>query len=348
MRDGMRLFAGEPMKNILVTGGAGYIGSHICVELLNQGYGAIVMDNLCNSSKKALARVEEITGKRVKFYEADIREKSAFDEIFTSNDIYGVIHMAGLKAVGESVKEPLAYFDNNIGGTIVLLEAMKKRRVKRMIFSSSATVYDLGGEECLKETSPLGNSTSPYGRTKSVIEQMLTDIYASDNVWSIVMLRYFNPIGAHKSGLIGENPKGIPNNLMPYITQVAVGKRERVNVFGGDYNTPDGTCVRDYIHVMDLADGHIKAIRKFEETGLFVYNLGTGCPQSVLEVIHAFERANDLQIQYAIAPRRAGDAAKYYANADKAGEELGWKATRSIEDMCRDSWNWQSKNPDGY
>lgn len=336
------------MKTILVTGGAGYIGSHICVELLEQGYGVVVMDNLCNSSEKALKRVEEITGKKLRFYEADIRKKSAFDAIFTQHDIYGVIHMAGLKAVGESVKEPLAYFDNNISGTIVLLEAMKEHDVKRMIFSSSATVYDLTKEECLTENSPLGNSTSPYGRTKSVIEQMLNDLYRSDEAWSIVMLRYFNPIGAHKSGLIGENPNGIPNNLMPYITQVAVGKREQLGVFGDDYDTPDGTCIRDYIHVMDLADGHIKAIKRFDEQGLFVYNLGTGRPQSVLDVVHAFERVNGLKINYAIMPRRAGDAAKYYANAKKAMAELGWSAKYGIEDMCRDSWNWQNKNPNGY
>ena len=335
-------------RKILVTGGAGYIGSHICVELLNRGYGVVVMDNLYNSSGKALRRVEEITGKKLKFYEADIRERSAFDEIFTQNDIYGVIHMAGLKAVGESVREPLSYFDNNLSGTIVLLEAMKEHNVKRIIFSSSATVYDLTKGKCLTETSPLGNSTSPYGRTKSVIEQMLDDLYASDDAWSIVMLRYFNPIGAHESGRIGENPNGEPNNLMPYITQVAVGKRERLNVFGDDYDTPDGTCIRDYIHVMDLADGHIKAIRKFEERGLFVYNLGTGCPQSVLEVVHAFEKANGLKINYAIAPRRAGDAPEYYADASKANAEMGWKAARGIEDMCRDSWNWQKNNPNGY
>lgn len=335
-------------RKILVTGGAGYIGSHICVELLNRGYGVVVMDNLYNSSGKALRRVEEITGKKLKFYEADIRERSAFDEIFTQNDIYGVIHMAGLKAVGESVREPLSYFDNNLSGTIVLLEAMKEHNVKRIIFSSSATVYDLTKGKCLTEASPLGNSTSPYGRTKSVIEQMLGDLYASDDAWSIVMLRYFNPIGAHESGRIGENPNGEPNNLMPYITQVAVGKRERLNVFGDDYDTPDGTCIRDYIHVMDLADGHIKAIRKFEERGLFVYNLGTGCPQSVLEVVHAFEKANGLKINYAIAPRRAGDAPEYYADASKANAELGWKAARGIEDMCRDSWNWQKNNPEGY
>ena len=335
-------------KNILVTGGAGYIGSHICVELLGQGYDVTVMDNLINSSEKALRRVEEITGKKVRFYEADIRDRDAYDEIFSQNEIYGVIHMAGLKAVGESVREPLAYFDNNISGTVVLLEKMQEHNVKRIIFSSSATVYDLTQGECLTEESPIGNSTSPYGRTKLVIEQMLTDLSYSDETWSIVMLRYFNPIGAHVSGRIGEDPSGEPNNLMPYITQVAVGKREKLNVFGDDYDTPDGTCIRDYIHVMDLADGHSKAIRKLAEQGLFVYNLGTGQPQSVLEVVHAFEKANGCTINYVIAPRRAGDAPKYYANADKAKVELGWKATRDIEDMCRDSWNWQKSNPNGY
>lgn len=335
-------------KNILVTGGAGYIGSHICLELLEQGYAVTVMDNLANSSEKALRRVEELAGKKLRFYKADIRDRSAYDEIFSQNEIYGVIHMAGLKAVGESVRDPLAYFDNNISGTVVLLEKMKEHHVKRMIFSSSATVYDLTQRECLTEESPIGNSTSPYGRTKLVIEQMLADLYHSDESWSIVLLRYFNPIGAHESGRIGEDPEGEPNNLMPYITQVAVGKREKLSVFGDDYDTPDGTCIRDYIHVMDLADGHSKAVKKFERKGLFVYNLGTGQPQSVLEVIHAFERANNLKINYVIAPRRAGDAPKYYANADKAKAELGWEAERSIEEMCRDSWNWQKNNPEGY
>lgn len=335
-------------KNILVTGGAGYIGSHICVELLGQGYDVTVMDNLANSNEKALRRVEEITGKKLRFYEADIRDRSAYDEIFSQNEIYGVIHMAGLKAVGESVRKPLAYFDNNVSGTIVLLEKMKEHHIKRIIFSSSATVYDLTQGECLTEKSPIGNSTSPYGRTKLVIEQMLADLYHSDARWSIVMLRYFNPIGAHVSGRIGEDPNGEPNNLMPYITQVAVGKREKLNIFGNDYDTPDGTCIRDYIHVMDLAGGHSKAVRKLEEQGLFIYNLGTGQPQSVLTVVHAFEKANGLKINYAIAPRRAGDAPKYYANADKAKTELNWEAERGIGDMCRDSWNWQKNNPEGY
>lgn len=335
-------------KNILVTGGTGYIGSHICVELLEQGYDVTVMDNLSNSSEEALRRAEEITGEKLRFYQADIRDRGAYEKIFSQNEICGVIHMAGLKAVGESVREPLLYFDNNIGGTVVLLEEMTKHNVKRIIFSSSATVYDLTREECLTEQSPLGNSTSPYGRTKLVIEQMLTDLYHADESWSIVMLRYFNPIGAHESGRIGEDPNGEPNNLMPYITQVAVGKRERLHIFGNDYDTPDGTCIRDYIHVMDLAAGHWKAVAKLDAPGLSVYNLGTGKPQSVLEVVHAFEQANGLKINYTIAPRRAGDTPKYYANADKAKAELGWEAKRDIGAMCRDSWNWQKKNPEGY
>ncbi|MEG1473009.1 MAG: UDP-glucose 4-epimerase GalE [Christensenella sp.] len=335
-------------KTILVTGGAGYIGSHICVELLENGYDVAVVDNLSNSSEEALKRVEVITGKSVAFYNIDIRHKSALSEVFLQHDIYAVIHMAGLKAVGESVREPLKYFDNNVGGTVALLEVMREHNVRRMIFSSSATVYDLTKGECLTEESPLGNSTSPYGRTKSVIEQLLTDVYRSDNAWSIVMLRYFNPIGAHKSGKIGENPNGEPNNLMPYITQVAVGKRECLSVFGNDYNTPDGTCIRDYIHVMDLADGHIKAVCKLSEGGVCVYNLGTGNPLSVLEVVAAFEHAAGVAISYKFAPRRAGDAPKYYANADKAKKELGFEAKRDIFDMCRDSWNWQKNNPQGY
>lgn len=335
-------------RNILVTGGAGYIGSHICVELLEQGYDVVVMDNLSNSSETAVRRVEKLTGKELRFYEADIRDRRAYDEIFSQNEIYGVIHMAGLKAVGESVRTPLAYFDNNINGTVALLEKMKEYHVKRIIFSSSATVYDLTQGRCLTEESMIGNSTSPYGRTKLVIEQILADLYHSDKSWSIVLLRYFNPIGAHESGQIGEDPEGEPNNLMPYITQVAVGKREQLSIFGNDYDTPDGTCIRDYIHVMDLADGHSKAVKKFEEQGLFVYNLGTGHPQSVLEVVYAFERANGLKINYVVAPRRAGDAPEYYANADKAKAELGWEAKRSIEEMCRDSWNWQKNNPEGY
>lgn len=335
------------MKNILVTGGAGYIGSHICVELLGQGYGVIVMDNLSNSSIKALERVEQIAGKKVRFYEADIRERSAFDEIFAQNDVYGVIHMAGLKAVGESVREPLAYFDNNLNGTVVLLEAMKEHGVKRIIFSSSATVYGTQEKMPLTEDMPTG-VTSPYGRTKLVIEEMLRDLYVSDPDWSILLLRYFNPIGAHVSGLIGENPNGIPNNLMPYITQVAIGKRERLSIYGEDYDTPDGTCLRDYIHVMDLANGHVLAIDKLDDQGLFVYNLGTEKPTSVLEMVKAFERANGVTVKYEMAPRREGDVPVCYADASLAKKELGWTAKYDIDAMCRDSWNWQSKNPNGY
>ncbi len=335
------------MKNILVTGGAGYIGSHICVKLLESGYGVIVMDNLSNSSMKALERVEQITGKKIEFYEADIREKNAFDKIFAQHDIYGVIHMAGLKAVGESVKQPLDYFDNNITGTIVLLEAMKEHGVKRMIFSSSATVYGTQQNMPLTEDMPTG-VTSPYGRTKLVIEEMLQDLYASDPQWSVLLLRYFNPVGAHKSGMIGENPNGVPNNLMPYITQTAIGKRERLSVYGGDYDTPDGTCLRDYIHVMDLAGGHVVAIEKLSKNGLFIYNLGTEKPTSVLGMVKAFERANGLTVDYKIVPRREGDVPVCYADATRAKEELGWTAQYDIEDMCRDSWNWQQKNPNGY
>ncbi len=334
-------------KTILVTGGAGYIGSHICVELLNRGYGVAVVDNLCNSSQEALARVEQITSKRLDFYEADIRDGGALDRIFQAHGIYGVIHLAGLKAVGESVKRPLDYFDNNIGGTIALLERMQEHHVKKMIFSSSATVYGTQEKMPLTEDMPTG-VTSPYGRTKLVIEEMLQDLYASDREWAVVLLRYFNPIGAHKSGLIGENPQGEPNNLMPYMTQVAAGKRERLRIFGGDYDTPDGTCLRDYIHVMDLSEGHVAALGKLNDAGCHVYNLGTGRPAGVLELVQTFQQANQVTVAYQMADRRPGDVAVCYASAEKARQELQWTAKCSIEEMCRDSWNWQKKNPDGY
>lgn len=335
--------------SILVTGGAGYIGSHTVVELQNAGFDVVVVDNLCNSSKKSLERVEQITGKAVKFYEKDILDKQGLDEIFNNEKIDSVIHFAGLKAVGESVAKPWLYYQNNITGTLTLLDIMTKHNVKNLIFSSSATVYGDPKIIPITEDCPKGTCTNPYGWTKSMIEQILSDIYKADNEWNIVLLRYFNPIGAHPSGLIGENPNGIPNNLMPYITQVAVGKREELGVFGNDYNTHDGTGVRDYIHVVDLALGHVKALEKIDEkAGLSIYNLGTGKGYSVLDIVKNFEKANNIKIPYSIKPRRPGDIATCYSSADKALKELGWKAKYGIEQMCKDSWNWQSKNPNGY
>lgn len=333
---------------ILVTGGAGYIGSHTVLLLLENGYDVVVVDNLCNSSKESLKRVKELTGKDVKFYENDINDFEAMDKIFSENDIFAVIHFAGLKAVGESVKIPLKYYENNLSGTFALLEAMKKNNVKKIVFSSSATVYGDPERVPITEDMKLG-ATNPYGRTKLFLEQILSDVYVADNEFSVSLLRYFNPIGAHESGRIGENPRGIPNNLMPYITQVASGKLEKLSVFGDDYDTHDGTGVRDYIHVMDLAWGHIKAIEYIKDkTGVFVHNLGTGTGYSVLDIVKAFEKANGLKIPYVIAPRRPGDIATCYADPTKAKNELGWEAKRGIEDMCRDSWNWQKNNPMGY
>ena len=334
---------------ILVTGGAGYIGSHTCIELLNAGYEVIIADNLYNSSEKALERVEQITGKKVKFYKADILDKEALNEIFDTETIDSVIHFAGLKAVGESVEKPLEYYHNNMTGTFQLCDVMRNHGVKNIIFSSSATVYGDPAFIPITEDCPKGKITNPYGQTKGMLEQVLVDLQAADPEWSVVLLRYFNPIGAHKSGLIGEDPKGIPNNLVPYIAQVAVGKLECLGVFGDDYDTPDGTGVRDYIHVVDLAAGHVKALKKFEEkSGVSIYNLGTGVGYSVLQVLHAFEKACGKELKYAIKPRRLGDIATCYADAAKAREELGWEAERGIEEMCEDSWRWQSKNPDGY
>ena len=334
---------------ILVTGGAGYIGSHTVVALQNAGYEVVVMDNLSNSSKESLIRVEKITGKPVKFYQADILDREATEEIFTKENIESVIHFAGLKAVGESVQKPWEYYNNNINGTLVLLDVMKKHGVKNMIFSSSATVYGTPEQIPVTEETKKGECTNPYGWTKSMLEQILSDIQKADNEWNIILLRYFNPIGAHKSGTIGENPNGIPNNLMPYITQVAVGKLKELGVFGDDYPTPDGTCIRDYIHVLDLADGHVKALKKIEEkAGLCLYNLGTGNGYSVLDVIKNFEAATGMKVPYSIKPRRAGDIAVNYADASKAYEELGWKAQYGILEMCEDSWRWQSNNPNGY
>ena len=330
------------MKKVLVTGGMGYIGSHTVVQLYEAGYEPIIVDNLVNSKPEVLNRIEKITGKRPLFYEFDVRDEKNLSKIFEEHEIFAVIHFAGLKSVGESVLKPKLYFDNNIGSTEVLLKVMEKFGCKNIVFSSSATVYGNPERVPIFEDDKLGPTTNPYGETKLRIEYILKDVAKNDKTWNIVLLRYFNPIGAHKSGLMGEDPQGIPNNLMPYITQVAVGKLEQLKVFGDDYDTPDGTGVRDYIHVDDLAHGHILALKKIEEKpGLLIYNLGTGKGTSVLELVHAFEEANNIKINYAIAPRRPGDIAECYANADKAYREMGFKCTRSIVDACRDSWNWQ-------
>ena len=336
------------MSHILVTGGAGFIGSHTLVELLNNGHDVIVIDNLSNASKISLERVKEITGKDVLFYEADIRDRAVLDRIFAEHPIDAVIHFAGLKAVGESVAKPIEYYDNNLVGTLVLLEAMRDHGVKKLIFSSSATVYGTPEQLPLTETCRVGGTTNPYGTSKYFQERMLEDVCVSDKEWSVILLRYFNPVGAHPSGRIGEDPKGIPNNLMPYVAQVASGKLERIGVFGNDYPTPDGTGVRDYIHVVDLARGHLAALKKLEEPGVHIYNLGTGVSYSVLDMIHAFEKACGKTLPYAILPRRAGDIASCYASSEKAERELGWKAEYGIEEMCRDQWNWQKNNPEGY
>ena len=333
---------------VLVTGGAGYIGSHTCVEMLESGYEVVVVDNLDNSSKESLNRVEKITGKRVKFYENDVRDKEALKKIFSENKIEAVIHFAGLKAVGESVKKPMLYYSNNIDSTLVLIDVMNEFGVKKIVFSSSATVYGVAKEMPLKEGMPTG-AINPYGRTKLFIEEILRDLYVSDNEWSIALLRYFNPIGAHKSGIIGEDPKGIPNNLMPYISQVAVGKLEKLHVFGNDYKTVDGTGVRDYIHVVDLAKGHVKAVGYvLSSKGCEAINLGTGNGTSVLELRDAFVKASGVDVPYVIDPRRPGDPDEVYADADKAKELLGWTAELGVDEMCEDTWRWQSKNPNGY
>ena len=334
---------------ILVTGGAGYIGSHTVVELQNAGYDVVVLDNLSNASEKALDRVSKITGKPVKFYKADILDRDALNNIFDKETIESCIHFAGLKAVGESVVKPWEYYENNIAGTLTLVDVMRKHNVKNIIFSSSATVYGDPAQIPITEECPKGQCTNPYGWTKSMLEQVLTDIQKADPEWNVMLLRYFNPIGAHKSGTIGENPNGIPNNLMPYITQVAVGKLKELGVFGNDYDTPDGTGVRDYIHVVDLAKGHVKALKKIEENpGLAIYNLGTGKGCSVLVIVKNFEAATGVKIPYVIKPRRAGDIATCYCDASKTEKELGWKAENGIREMCEDSWRWQSNNPQGY
>lgn len=335
--------------NVLVTGGAGYIGSHTCVELIEAGYTPIAVDNFVNSSAESLRRVGEITGQNVTLIEGDIRDEYLLNEIFESCEIACVIHFAGLKAVGESVMKPLDYYQNNLDATLELCSAMSRHKVKRIIFSSSATVYSGDNEMPLRETSKTGNCTNPYGWTKFMCEQILRDMAKADPEWSVVNLRYFNPVGAHESGKIGEHPNGIPNNLMPYISQTAIGKRDHLNVFGNDYPTPDGTGVRDYIHVVDLAKGHVAAIQYLmQHNGESVFNLGTGHGYSVLDMVHAFEEANDVVVPYQIAARRQGDLPICYADTSKSTELLGWKAEKSLIDMCHDTWNWQKQNPDGY
>ncbi|MCQ2495836.1 MAG: UDP-glucose 4-epimerase GalE [Lachnospiraceae bacterium] len=335
--------------SILVTGGSGYIGSHTVVELQNAGYEVVIVDNLCNSCAEVLNRIEAITGKRPVFYEADIRDRKALDKVFGENKIEACIHFAGLKAVGESVSKPVEYYDNNISGTLTLIQAMRDAGVKNIVFSSSATVYGDPAFVPITEECPKGQCTNPYGWTKSMLEQILSDVAFADKEWNVILLRYFNPIGAHKSGTMGENPSGIPNNLMPYITQVAVGKRDHLNVFGNDYDTHDGTGVRDYIHVVDLALGHVKAIAKLEEKpGLKIYNLGTGQGYSVLDLVKAFEEASGVKIPYEITARRPGDIATCYADASLAAKELGWTAQFGVKEMCEDSWRWQRNNPEGY
>ena len=334
---------------ILVTGGAGFIGSHTVVELINAGHEPVVIDNLSNASAESLNRVKKITGKDVTFYKADIRDGAALSDILDKEKVDACIHFAGLKAVGESVAKPWEYYDNNIAGTLTLVDALKKHGAKNIIFSSSATVYGDPAFVPITEECPKGSCTNPYGWTKSMLEQILSDIQKADPSWNVILLRYFNPIGAHKSGLIGENPNGIPNNLMPYITQVAVGKREKLTVFGNDYDTHDGTGVRDYIHVVDLAKGHVLALKKIEENaGLKIYNLGTGVGYSVLDIVKNFEEATGVKIPYVIGERRPGDIATCYASAEKAYKELGWKAQYGIKEMCEDSWRFQKNNPAGY
>lgn len=334
---------------ILLAGGAGYIGSHTAVALLEAGYDVVIADDYSNSSPEAVNRIEKITGKNVKAYEVDVKNKDGMRKVFAENPIECVIHFAGLKAVGESVSQPIRYYRNNIDTTLTLLECMQEANVHQIVFSSSATVYGEENPIPYKETMKRGSCSNPYGWTKVMMEQILEDAAKADPGLSVVLLRYFNPIGAHESGLIGEDPQGKPNNLMPFIAQVAVGRRDHLTVFGGDYPTPDGTCRRDYIHVMDLADGHVSAVGfAVENKGVNVFNLGTGTPYSVLDIIHAFEEASGVKIKYEIGPRRAGDLPEFWADSSKAQEVLAWKAKRSLEDMCRDTWNWQKKNPNGY
>ncbi len=337
------------MKTILITGGAGYIGSHACVEFLNAGYDVVVLDNLCNSSAKSLERVKELTGCDFAFVQGDIRDRPLLDKLFRDHDIDAVIHFAGLKAVGESVAQPLMYYDNNIAGSVTLFEAMQSAGVKTVVFSSSATVYGDPASVPIREDFPVGGTTNPYGTSKLFIEKILQDVAIADPAWKIALLRYFNPVGAHKSGRIGEDPRGIPNNLMPYIAQVAVGRREHLNVFGNDYPTPDGTGVRDYIHVVDLAVGHVKAVEKLADgPGVRIWNLGTGQGYSVVQMAKAFEKASGRPVPYQFAPRRAGDIAQCWADPARAERELGWSAQRGLDEMCEDTWRWQSQNPQGF
>ena len=335
--------------NILVTGGAGFIGSHTLIELHNAGHKTVVIDNLSNSSKTSLKRVGELINAEIPFYQVDIRDREALEKVMEKHHFDACIHFAGLKAVGESVEKPWEYYDNNIAGTLVLLDVLRKHNCKNLIFSSSATVYGDPQIIPITEECPKGQCTNPYGKTKSMLEDIMMDMQKADPEWNIVLLRYFNPIGAHPSGRIGENPNGIPNNLMPYVTQVAVGKRNELGVFGNDYPTPDGTGVRDYIHVVDLAKGHVAALKAIErKCGLGIYNLGTGHGYSVLQLVETFKKVNDIDIPYSIKPRRAGDIATCYSNPAKAEKELGWKAQYGLEEMCRDAWNWQHNNPEGY
>nr|WP_226048868.1 UDP-glucose 4-epimerase GalE [Vibrio vulnificus] len=341
--------SGEARVNVLVTGGMGYIGSHTCVQMMAAGMEPIIVDNLCNAKVDVLSRIEALTGKQPTFYQGDIRDEAFLDSVFAKHDIQAVIHFAGLKAVGESVAKPLEYYDNNVNGSLVLARSMRKAGVKSIVFSSSATVYGDPEIVPITEDSPTGATTNPYGRSKYMVEQCLSDLFHAENDWSITLLRYFNPVGAHSSGCMGEDPQGIPNNLMPFIAQVAVGRREKLSVFGNDYPTPDGTGVRDYIHVMDLADGHIAALKSVGKTsGLHIYNLGTGKGSSVLEMVEAFAAACGKPVPYELCPRRPGDIAECWASTEKAERELGWKATRTVAEMTTDTWNWQSNNPNGY
>lgn len=343
------LKGGKVFMAVLVTGGMGYIGSHTCVQMIKAGMEPIIVDNLCNSKIEVLNRIEALTEQQPAFYQGDIRDEDFLDSVFNKHDIQAVIHFAGLKAVGESVIKPLEYYDNNVNGSLVLVHSMRKAGVKSIVFSSSATVYGDPKVVPITEESPTGATTNPYGRSKYMVEECLSDLFQAEQDWSVTLLRYFNPVGAHPSGTMGEDPQGIPNNLMPFIAQVAVGRREKLSVFGSDYSTPDGTGVRDYIHVMDLADGHIAALKSVgEKAGLHVYNLGTGKGSSVLEMVEAFSTACGHPIPYELCPRRPGDIAECWASTEKAQRELGWKATRSIAEMTADTWNWQSSNPDGY